>query len=186
MPFNGSGTYSAPSSPGAFNPAVTGQTADPTSWNSLLADISTALSTVICRDGQSTVTADISLNSHKLTDVATATAGTDAVNLTQALALVRSAPVVKTADFGIADTDIWLINNKAGSQCNVTLPDVAANVGRALMFTNYQAFAVASIAFNVRPISGGAAGLSILPASIGSWCTLVSDGSVWRIVQAGL
>ncbi len=69
MPFNGSGVYSAPASPGAFNPAVAAGSADPTSWNALLTDISTALSTAICRDGQTVITADIPMSGHKFTSV---------------------------------------------------------------------------------------------------------------------
>lgn len=82
MPFS-SGTYSAPSSPGAFNPAVGGQQATPAAWNALLADLSTALSTAILKDGTQTVTADIPFGGHKLTGVANGTAATDAPNLRQ-------------------------------------------------------------------------------------------------------
>ncbi len=70
MPFNGSGVYSAPSSPGAFNPATAGGSADPTSWNALLTDLSTALSTTITRDGQTTITQNIPFNTKKITTVA--------------------------------------------------------------------------------------------------------------------
>ena len=32
---------------------------------------------------------------------------------------------------------------------------------------------------------GGAAGTAILPATVGKWATLVSDGTNWIIMQAG-
>jgi hypothetical protein len=80
MPFNGSGTYSAPALPGSWNPAQSGSTASPTDWNTLLADLSSALSTAICRDGQSTVTAAIPFNSQRITGLGDATADTDALN----------------------------------------------------------------------------------------------------------
>jgi hypothetical protein len=50
MPLNGSGTYAAPAS--SFNPAVTTTTVNSTDWAALLADITTALSTALYKDGQ--------------------------------------------------------------------------------------------------------------------------------------
>jgi hypothetical protein len=55
MAFDGSGTYSAPVN--SFNPAVAATDISPTDWNSLLADLSTALSTCVTKDGQTTPTA---------------------------------------------------------------------------------------------------------------------------------
>lgn len=55
MPLNGSGSYSAPAS--TWNPAVDGTTINSTDWAALLADITTALSTAIYKDGQQTTTA---------------------------------------------------------------------------------------------------------------------------------
>lgn len=82
MPFSG-GTYSAPSLPGSWNPAIEGQNATATDWNTLLTDLSTALSTTITRNGQSTITADLPMNSHKLTGMAVGTASTDSATLGQ-------------------------------------------------------------------------------------------------------
>lgn len=55
MPFNGTGTYAAPSS--SWNPATPGVTIDPTAWNTLLADVSTALSSALLKDGTQAATA---------------------------------------------------------------------------------------------------------------------------------
>lgn len=85
MPFNGSGVYSAPSLPGSWNPAIAGQTATPSDWNELLADFVNAFDLQICRDGQSTITADIPFAGFKLTHVGNATLVTDAVNAGQIL-----------------------------------------------------------------------------------------------------
>jgi hypothetical protein len=52
--------------------------------------------------------------------------------------VTTNAPVTKTADFSVASTDTWLINNKTGSTCTVTLPSPSANTGRVLYFINYQ------------------------------------------------
>jgi len=97
--------------------------------------------------------------------------------------LTYSAPVTKTADFSVAATDLWLINNKSGSTCIVTLPTASAYSGRILHFQNYQSQALVSASSNVVPISGGAAGTSILVASSGDQATLVSDGTNWLMTQ---
>jgi hypothetical protein len=94
-----------------------------------------------------------------------------------------SAPVTKTADFTIAATDVWLINNKSGSTCTATLPAAASWTGRVLRFQNYQVQALVSASSNVVPLAGGAAGTSILLASSGDSATLVSDGSNWLMTQ---
>jgi len=80
LPFNGSGVYIPPASPGAFNPAISGQNATPAAWNTLLADISMALSTTITKDGQTTISQDIPFAGHKITDLGDATSLTDALN----------------------------------------------------------------------------------------------------------
>jgi len=95
-----------------------------------------------------------------------------------------SAPVTKTADFTVASTDQWLINNKAGSTCTVTLPSASDSTGRVLYLLNYQAQTVVSASSNVVPVTGGAAGTAILAATAGKWATLVSDGTNWVITQS--
>jgi len=94
-----------------------------------------------------------------------------------------SAPVTKTADFTVAATDVWTINNKSGSTCTVTLPTPSTNSGRVLYFQNYQVQALVSASSNVVPLAGGAAGTSILLASSGDSATLVSDGTNWLMTQ---
>lgn len=90
-----------------------------------------------------------------------------------------SIPVTITADTTIADSTYWLINNKSGSTCVLTLPAAATWPGRILNIQNYQAQLVNSASSNVVPMGGGAAGTAILLAVIGSWITLVSDGTNW-------
>jgi hypothetical protein len=94
------------------------------------------------------------------------------------------APVTKTADFTVAVTDHWLINNKSGSSCTVTLPSAASFTRRQIKITNYQAQTVVSASSNVVPITGGAAGTAILAATAGKWATMVSDGTNWVVTEA--
>lgn len=94
-----------------------------------------------------------------------------------------TAPVTKTVDFSVASGEKWIINNKAGSSCVVTLPTASDNVGRELHFQNYQAQTIVSASSNVIPLAGGAAGTAILGAVAGANATLVSDGTNWVLTQ---
>lgn len=93
------------------------------------------------------------------------------------------APVTKTANFSVAAGETWIINNKSGSSCVVTLPTASSNTGRMLSFVNYQAQTLVSASSNVVPLGGGAAGTAILDAVVGNWATMVSDGTNWIIMQ---
>ena len=93
------------------------------------------------------------------------------------------APVTKTANFTVANGETWLINNKSGSSCTVTLPSASTNTGRTLHFQNYQAQTLVSASSNVVPLAGGAAGTAILAAVAGANATLVSDGTNWIMTQ---
>jgi hypothetical protein len=96
---------------------------------------------------------------------------------------VTSAPVTKTADFTVGASDTWLINNKSGSTCTVTLPAAASYTGRVLYFQNYQAQFLVSASSNVVPRAGGSAGTALLADVAGDTATLVSDGSNWVTMQ---
>jgi hypothetical protein len=129
---------------------------------------------------------NISLNTQTIgtIDIDTRTTGVLSVNrggTGVACAGIRTA----TADFTVANADLYIINNKSGSTCVVTLPAASDWPGRAIHFKNTQAQALESIANNVVPITGGAAGDAILGATSGAWATVVSDGTNWVIMAEG-
>jgi hypothetical protein len=93
------------------------------------------------------------------------------------------APVTKTADFSVLLGEVWLINNKSGSSCTVTLPTPSLFTGRVLYFLNYQPQTLVSASSNVVPLSGGAATTAILEAVAGANATLVSNGTNWVMTQ---
>jgi len=109
------------------------------------------------------------------TAISAATANTDYMGV--------AAPVTKTADFTVANGEIWYINNKSGSTCTVTLPAAASWTGRTLTFKNMQAQTLVSASSNVVPIDSTSAGTAILLAVVGNWATMVSDGTNWVIMQ---
>lgn len=96
----------------------------------------------------------------------------------------RPSVVTKTADFTLADTEGWVINNKSGSSCVVTLPAASSWSGRSVTFKNLQAQTLVSASSDVAPIGSATPGTAILPASVGAWATLVSDGTNWVIMQS--
>ena len=114
----------------------------------------------------------------------TITNGTGSISVATNGTVTTNAPVTKTADFSVASTDTWLINNKTGSTCTVTLPSPSANTGRVLYFINYQNQLLVSASSNVVSRSGGAAGTAILDNVAGNWATIVSDGTNWITTQA--
>ena len=107
----------------------------------------------------------------------------DVAAINAAIAALSSAPVTKTADFTVAAGETWLINNKSGSSCTVTLPTPSTNTGRVLNFQNYQAQTLVSASSNVVPLAGGSAGTAILQAVAGANATLVSDGTSWIMTK---
>lgn len=111
--------------------------------------------------------------------------GTYWTNVTPASVIngAGGAPVTKTADFTVAAGETWLINNKSGSTCTVTLPSASTNSGRVLHFQNYQAQTLVSASSNVVPLAGGATTTAILAAVAGANATLVSNGTSWIMTQ---
>ena len=96
----------------------------------------------------------------------------------------RPSVATKTADFALADSEGWIINNKSGSTCTVTLPAASLAPGRAVTFKNLQLQTLVSASSNVVPLLGGAAGTAILPGLVGAWATLVSDGTNWVVMAS--
>lgn len=96
----------------------------------------------------------------------------------------RYAPITKTASFTVDRFENWLICNGSGS-ISVVLPAPDTNAGREIMLKNVASFTVVSASANVKPIDSNTAGTAILPATIGAWCTLVSDGVAWVVMQRG-
>ena len=103
--------------------------------------------------------------------------------ITAAISGLSTIPVIKTANFTVGLGEVWIINNKSGSTCTVTLPTASSYSGRVLTFQNYQAQFLVSASSNVVPLGGGAAGTAILENVAGNWATLVSNGTNWVMMQ---
>ena len=97
MAYNGSGTFLINT---AGQPVVAGTVISSTTFNSLTADLATGLSTVITKDGQTTVTANIPMASFKFTGLGVGSAAGDSANLSQ----VQSTVTKLLASVSGADT----------------------------------------------------------------------------------
>ena len=92
------------------------------------------------------------------------------------------APIQKTANFTLGIAENHIVNMKTGAGLVITLPSALTFTGRQLTITNWQAQTVeASAALIVK--NNAAASIDILPATIGTWATLVSDGTNWIMTQ---
>ena len=92
--------------------------------------------------------------------------------------------VTKVADFTLGNSEGWVINNKSGSTCTVALPTASDWGGRSVTFKNLQAQTLVSASSNVAPIGSATPGTAILPATVGAWATLVSDGTNWVVMAS--
>jgi hypothetical protein len=133
--------------------------------------------------GEVTDIGTISLEGEVIADLSGATGVLAVANGGTGLS-ARPSVVTKTADFTLADTEGWVINNKSGSTCTVTLPAASLWGGRSVTFKNLQAQTLVSAASDVAPIGSATLGTAILPASVGAWATLVSDGANWVVMQS--
>ena len=79
MSRNGSGTYSLP----AGNPVVTGTTISSTWANTTMTDLAAALTDSVAADGQTPMTGNLDLNTHKIVNLVAGTASGDAIEFAQ-------------------------------------------------------------------------------------------------------
>lgn len=82
MSRNGSGVYTLP----AGNPVVTGTTIASSWANSTLNDVAATLTDSVAADGQTPMTGDLDLNTHKIVNVLAGTAAGDAIEFAQFIA----------------------------------------------------------------------------------------------------
>lgn len=82
MAYNGSGVYTPPAS--SF-PAVTGTVIDSAKYNAVINDMSAALTGVITKDGQTTVTANLPMATYRHTGVSDGAALTDYTSVNQSV-----------------------------------------------------------------------------------------------------
>lgn len=98
--------------------------------------------------------------------------------------LSTSKPVNVVGNYTVGAED-YSLSCYTASGAVLTLPDPATYPGRILEIRNTTAYGIVSASANVGQITGGAPSTDILPATVGSWCKMQSDGSVWLILAKG-
>lgn len=89
-----------------------------------------------------------------------------------------------TATANITTDSNSYIANRAGT-ITYTFPSASTYPGRRIRLRTITANTVVSASSNIVPITGGAAGTAILPATSGKWAHVESDGTNWNIVAQG-
>jgi hypothetical protein len=92
-----------------------------------------------------------------------------------------TAPVIKSADFTLADTENWIVNN-ASVDIVVTLPSGSEYIGRSVTIINWTNHSVSSASSNVYPHNGGSLGTAINAGTDGRFSTIVYDGTSWYVM----
>ena len=113
MSFDGNGNYTVP----AGTTAVTGTVIDSADYNALLADLQTALTKALLRDGQSAALANLPMGGYKLTGLAAGSSANDSVRFAQLPTLASLGGAAAGAN-----TDITSLNGPALGAATATTP----------------------------------------------------------------
>jgi len=168
MSRNGAGTYNLP----AGNPVVPATIISTTWANTTLNDIAAALTGSVAADGQTPVTGDLQMSSHKILALATCTADTDAANKSY----VDAAIITATGSLGTMSSQN--ANNVAITGGTITglsspLPVASGGTGAATLTAN-----------NVLLGNGTSSPQFVAPSTSGY--ALRSTGTTWTSQKLGL
>jgi len=107
MSFNGSGTYSLPSG----NPVVGGSSISSTWANTTFSDLSSALTNALCKDGQSTPTANLRMGSYKFTGLGVGISDGDSIRFEQLFGQGAPTDIASSAttDIGAVRTNFLTV-----------------------------------------------------------------------------
>jgi hypothetical protein len=89
---------------------------------------------------------------------------------------------INTSTYTVLSSDYY-IDNKNSSSTTIVLPLAGLNTFRELKFKNSSTGALIANG-NIIPLSGSGTTTTILSATNAKWCTLVSDGTDWRIMES--
>lgn len=127
MPYSG-GAYTTPVN--SWSPAVTGTTINAADWETLRADLQTALSTCVLKDGTQTITANMPMNSNKLTGLAAGTTAGDSVRYEQVVGAMQPLATLTTkGDIYIATAASTVVRQGVGANGLAMLADSSQTNG---------------------------------------------------------
>jgi hypothetical protein len=174
MPYNGSGSFSAP---GASFPAVSGALIESAKYNAVVNDIATGLSTAIAKDGQTTVTANLPMAGYRHTGVGNAVSRTDyaAAGQVQDSAFTWAGTAGGTAD-AITLTLTPAISAYAAGQSFTYKSSASANTGAMTVNIN---------GVGAKAIQKNAAALAAGDHAASSWFRITYDGAAFQLERLG-
>lgn len=99
--------------------------------------------------------------------------------------IYKSISSFSGATYSVVSTD-WVLSHTGTSSTTVTLPNAATYEGRPLHFRNTVAFTILSASTNITGLKSPSSGTTstILSATDGAWCELVSNGTDWVITMS--
>lgn len=169
MAYNGAGVYLVNS---AGQPVVSATLITAAAMNALTADLATALSTCILKDGTQTVTANIPFGGYKITVLGAATALTDAASLIS----IQNGTGVYVATVGGTGDAITLTPSPATT---------AYVAGQRFWFlagaTNTTAVTVAVSGLTTKAVQINAAALVAGDITTARWYSLFYDGAAFQL-----
>lgn len=174
MPYNGSGSFSAPS---ASFPAVSGALIESAKFNNIVNDIASGLSTAIAKDGQTTITADLPMSGRKHTGVGNAVSRTDYAAAGQ-----------------VQDSSMTWAGTAGGTANAITLtltPALAAYAaGQSFTYKSGATANTSTMTVNVnglgaKAIQKNGAALSAGDHPAGGWFRITYDGVAFQLEKIG-
>jgi len=169
---------------------VTGSTISSTAMNNTLSDIASALTASIAADGQTPVTANLPMNSHKLTGLAAASNAGDALSYGQAsMGLLDGSGGVKVGNSAVADSSTldYYTENTAFSTVvsGQTTAGTATGLSTYCRYTRIGNRVMGNIFFSYTSHTGTGALQFTLPLTPSGPLTLLNIGS-YQSAQSGL
>lgn len=174
MPYNGSGSFSAPS---ASFPAVSGALIESAKYNNVVNDIASGLSNAITKDGQTTVTANLPMAGFRFTGVGDAVSLTDYASAKQ---VQNSSMLWAGAAGGTADAITLTLTPAptayAAGQSFTYKSGASANTGA--MTANINGLGAKAIQKNGAALVAG-------DHAAGKWFRITYDGAAFQLERFG-
>jgi hypothetical protein len=176
MPTDGAGVYTLPS--GYL--ATLGQVIQPSQHNPPLEDVATGLTNRLTRNGSGSMTADLNFGGNRGTNIAAASAGTDAVQLNQADARYSALSAAETTIASASTVDLATATNyRVAVTGTTTITSFGAGLNQ-----NRQVRFVASLTITHNATTLICPNAASIITAAGDVAICQSDGSGnWRIVQ---
>lgn len=174
MAYNGSGTFSL----AAGNPVVSGTNITITWANGTLSDIASGMSNALCKDGQSTPTANLKMGSYKFTGLGAGSARTDSLNIGQLQdgALIWLGTGAGTADVITATATPSITAYAAGQ----TFRFVSSGANTGAVTLNIDTLGAKSVTKN------GTTALAAGDIPSGAVCTVAYDGTQFQLLNVDM